>query len=155
MPESKVGFDETAICASVDVNSLYPSIIMLFNLCWSTILLSRAAAEEAAAQGIELRHYHFYGRDYWVVQFTEGDAHMRRGILPTIMEYLINTRKAVKKKLKASRDAVEKELLDVKQAALKVLANSMYGFTGFAKSAMPALTIAAAMTCCVRYRTAA
>lgn len=146
VPESKVGFDETAICASVDVNSLYPSIIMLFNLCWSTILLSRAAAEEAAAQGIELRHYHFYGRDYWVVQFTEGDAHMRRGILPTIMEYLINTRKAVKKKLKASRDAVEKELLDVKQAALKVLANSMYGFTGFAKSAMPALTIAAAIT---------
>lgn len=62
-------------------------------------------------------------------------SHVRHGILPEVLTELLNARKAAKKDLKDASDPIEKAVLNGRQLALKVSANSVYGFTGeFAKT---------------------
>lgn len=146
VPEIVTRFFEFIITASLDVNSLYPSIILFANLCWSTIILCPKELQWAKEQGLDLRRYEFYGVVYHVVQYTKGDPRMEQGVLPQIMHFLTATRKVVKKMMKATEDDQEYVLLNIRQLALKVMANAMYGLLGFAQSALPAMAIAAMVT---------
>lgn len=47
-----------------------------------------------------------------------------------ILEELISARKQAKRELAAATDPFEKAVLDGRQLALKISANSVYGFTG-------------------------
>jgi DNA polymerase delta subunit 1 len=53
-----------------------------------------------------------------------------RGILPMILENLLSERKAAKKEMEKATDPLTVSLLNARQLALKVSANSVYGFTG-------------------------
>lgn len=55
---------------------------------------------------------------------------VKKGILPEILEELLGARKRAKADLKKATDPMQKAVLDGRQLALKVSANSVYGFTG-------------------------
>jgi len=57
-------------------------------------------------------------------------ASKKKGLLPMILEELIRARKQAKKEYSESTDPFERAVLDGRQLALKISANSVYGFTG-------------------------
>lgn len=63
------------------------------------------------------------------------------GILPSILEHLLSTRKKVKDALKIEKDSFKRKVLDGRQLALKITANSVYGFTGAQIGKLPCLEI--------------
>lgn len=66
---------------------------------------------------------------------------MRRGLLPQILEHLLSARKKTKAALKETTDPVLKSVLDGRQLAYKISANSVYGFTGAQVGKLPCLEI--------------
>lgn len=132
--EPKRGFYETPI-ATLDFASLYPSIMMAHNLCYCTLL---SAAEAASMPADD------YERTPTGALFLKNTK--RRGILPMILEDLLAARKRAKNELKAETDPAKKAVLDGRQLALKVSANSVYGFTGATIGKLPCLDISASVT---------
>lgn len=52
------------------------------------------------------------------------------GILPKILQVLLDARKRAKQDMKKAVDPLAKDVLNGRQLALKLIANSLYGFTG-------------------------
>jgi DNA polymerase elongation subunit (family B) len=73
------------------------------------------------------------------------------GIIPLILKNLLSERKATKKEMKKETDKVKKGLLDGKQLALKITANSVYGQCGASTSTIYLKAIAASTTATGRY----
>ena len=69
-----------------------------------------------------------------------------KAILPSILFNLVNSRKEVKNLLKKEKDKFKYSLLDIKQKALKVSANALYGYLGYKNSRFYAKEIAALVT---------
>ena len=59
---------------------------------------------------------------------------------------MIGARKQAKKDLKAATDPFERGVLDGRQLALKISANSVYGFTGAQVGQLPCLPISSSVT---------
>jgi DNA polymerase delta subunit 1 len=134
--EPEKGYYDVPI-ATLDFASLYPSIMMSHNLCYSTLL------QPGQAEALQL--------DKGDVTTTpSGDQfvkpHVRKGILPTILEDLISTRKRAKQALKEAIDPFVRASLDGRQLALKISANSVYGFTGATVGKLPCLEISQSVT---------
>lgn len=124
---------------SIDFNSLYPSIMMAYNICFTTLIpkIYEDDYDDADVNTIEIRPG---------ISFKFVKSHIKRGILPTLVENLVNERKAVRKEIKSLEDYLKNNsdlseeiirqtqltitVLDKRQLALKVSANSMYGFLG-------------------------
>jgi DNA polymerase delta subunit 1 len=70
----------------------------------------------------------------------------RKGILPQILDELLAARKRAKKDMGEATDPMEKAVQNGRQLALKVSANSVYGFTGANVGQLPCLPIAASVT---------
>jgi DNA polymerase alpha subunit A len=68
------------------------------------------------------------------------------GVLPKVIKNLVDRRREVKNILKKERDPVKQKQLDIRQKALKLTANSMYGCLGFSFSRFYARPIAALVT---------
>ncbi|RKP22413.1 hypothetical protein SYNPS1DRAFT_31999 [Syncephalis pseudoplumigaleata] len=119
--EPEKGYYDVPI-ATLDFSSLYPSIMMAHNLCYTTLL----SAGHVQQYGLVL------GEDY--VRTPNGDffvkTKLRKGLLPSILENLLAARKRAKMDLKNETDPFRRAVLDGRQLALKVSANSVYGFTG-------------------------
>uniref|UniRef100_A0A6G1SDH0 DNA polymerase n=1 Tax=Aceria tosichella TaxID=561515 RepID=A0A6G1SDH0_9ACAR len=122
--EPKTGFYESCVLL-MDFNSLYPSIIQEFNICFTTVKVPENS-DEGAAEIV-----------------SESDA---CGILPTQLKQLVQRRKEVKNKLKVCKDPMQSTLLDIEQRALKLTANSMYGCLGFEYSRFYAKHLASLVT---------
>ena len=73
-------------------------------------------------------------------------ASKRRGLLPVILEELLTARKRAKKEMNAETDPFKKAVLNGRQLALKISANSVYGFTGATVGMMPCLEISSSVT---------
>lgn len=110
--EPKKGFYDNFILL-MDFNSLYPSIIQEYNICFTTVERKNTAKEP----------------DY-IPELP--DEASEAGVLPTEIRKLVESRRAVKKLL-ANPDLPEdlKLQYDIRQKALKLTANSMYGCLGF------------------------
>merc|ERR1719245_1059351 len=81
--------------------------------------------------------------------FIKSDV--QKGVLPEILEHLLTERKKVKKLMKGlakenKKDTMLYAVYNGRQLALKISANSVYGFTGATVGALPCLTISAAVT---------
>ncbi|GAA5952659.1 hypothetical protein JCM10213_005216 [Rhodosporidiobolus nylandii] len=135
--EPEQGYYDVPI-ATLDFASLYPSIMQAHNLCYTTLLDARIA------QTLNLRE----GEDY--VRTPNGDlfvmTHKRKGLLPTILEDLLSARKRARAELKNEKDPFKRAVLDGRQLALKVSANSVYGFTGATIGKLPCLPISMSVT---------
>lgn len=66
---------------------------------------------------------------------------VRKGLLPEILENLLAARKKAKSDLKEEKDPFRQKVLDGRQLALKISANSVYGFTGAQVGKLPCLEI--------------
>lgn len=116
----------------MDFNSLYPSIIQEYNIDFTTI--ERHNLQEEGEDGEEKMPE---------VPSTE----MKQGILPRLIATLVNRRKQVKSLMKDKSASAAKQLQwDIKQQALKLTANSMYGCLGFEGSRFYARPLAALTT---------
>ena len=129
--EPKRGFYDRFILL-LDFNSLYPSIIQEYNICFTTVDHARCAAsdEEEAYSRLSL-----------------PDPSEPLGVLPSEIRVLVERRRQVKKLMKGAQG--NKELYmqyDIRQKALKLTANSMYGCLGFPNSRFYAKPLAALVT---------
>jgi DNA polymerase alpha subunit A len=102
----------------MDFNSLYPSIIQEYNICFTTVVRS----DDLDASGEE-------------VVPDPPPSDVGQGILPRLIATLVERRREVKKlfKMKDATDA-QKAGWDIRQLALKLTANSMYGCLGYTRS---------------------
>lgn len=71
---------------------------------------------------------------------------VRKGLLSSILEDLISARKRAKAELKSETDPFKKAVLDGRQLALKISANSVYGFTGATVGKLPCIAISQSVT---------
>lgn len=124
--------------ATLDFASLYPSIIQAHNLCYTT-LLNKTSVEKLGL---------VKGEDYIVT--PNGDmfctSNVRKGLLTQILEELLGARKRAKKELAVETDPFKKAVLNGRQLALKISANSVYGITGATVGKLPCLAIASSTT---------
>ena len=158
--------------ATLDFMSLYPSIILANNFCFSTLVM-------------ETRYEDIDGVDYAVIEF-DGKRYVWAknlpGVIPIMMRNPLGARKAAKKMMaiaakrieeckariasisaqETSQSALEtrielereleraineKAVYNARQQALKISANSIYGFTGALKTGMyPCLAVADSVT---------
>lgn len=123
--------------ATLDFSSLYPSIMMAHNLCYTTLLNKQSIQ---AFKLSEDDYTHTPNGDYFVKE------NKRKGILPTILNELLSARKKAKADLKKETDPFKKDVLNGRQLALKISANSVYGFTGATIGKLPCLAISSSVT---------
>ncbi|AFR94130.2 DNA polymerase delta subunit 1 [Cryptococcus neoformans C23] len=135
--EPSKGFYDVPI-TTLDFASLYPSIMMAHNLCYTT-LLDRGTIERLKL--VEGEDYvHTPNNDFFAT------SKRRKGLLPHILENLLAARKRAKQDLKIEKDPFKRAVLDGRQLALKVSANSVYGFTGATIGKLPCLAISSSVT---------
>merc|ERR1712223_689560 len=135
--EPKRGYYDKPI-ATLDFSSLYPSIMMAHNLCYTTLLKNQHQIE---AFNLEPHQYIKTPSNNMFVKET-----VRKGLLPEILESLLSARKKAKADLKKETDPFKKQVLDGRQLALKISANSVYGFTGAQVGKLPCLEISQSVT---------
>ncbi|XP_024962995.1 DNA polymerase delta catalytic subunit isoform X1 [Cynara cardunculus var. scolymus] len=134
--EARAGFYEKPI-ATLDFASLYPSIMMAYNLCYCTLV----TPEDVRKLNLPPE---------CINKTPSGETfvktNLQKGILPEILEELLAARKRAKADLKEAKDPLVKAVLDGRQLALKVSANSVYGFTGATIGQLPCLEISSSVT---------
>ncbi|AMM53281.1 DNA polymerase domain-containing protein [Pyrococcus kukulkanii] len=92
---------------SLDFRSLYPSIIITHNVSPDT--LNREGCRE---YDVAPEVGHKFCKDF-------------PGFIPSLLKRLLDERQEIKRKMKASKDPIEKKMLDYRQRAIKILANSI------------------------------
>lgn len=146
--EPKRGLYETIVIL-LDFNSLYPSIIQEYNICFSTI--SRGIDTKMMMMMVLPEHQHMILQDK-----DKEEEHMMlepqlppqpQGILPSVLKSLVQKRRLVKQKMKDTMNSSTlNSQLNIEQQALKLTANSMYGCLGFTNSRFYAPEIASLIT---------
>jgi DNA polymerase I len=113
----------------MDFKSMYPSLIRTYNICPTTLLVGESDADS--------------------IQTPTGSRfvkkEVRHGIVPRILENLMSERDKVKKDMKKADGKIRKAL-DMKQLALKVMANAFYGYFGYQRAKIYSVEIASAVT---------
>ncbi len=110
--EPKKGLIEDIVV--FDFRSLYPSVIVTHNIDPTTISPGRCENSPP---------------DFDYCFSTE-----KEGFLPAILGSIITRRIEIKKEMKKTDDEVKTRMLDVQQHALKILANSFYGYMGYPRA---------------------
>ncbi|XP_020261450.1 DNA polymerase alpha catalytic subunit [Asparagus officinalis] len=105
----------------LDFNSLYPSIIQEYNICFTTVDRSM---------------------DDHTPSLPSSKA---VGVLPMLLKHLVDRRRMVKSWMK-SATGLKVQQFDIQQQALKLTANSMYGCLGFSNSRFYAKPLAELIT---------
>ncbi|XP_054590029.2 DNA polymerase zeta catalytic subunit isoform X1 [Nothobranchius furzeri] len=136
----------------LDFQSLYPSIIIAYNYCFSTCLGhvdSLGTLDEFKFGCTSLRVppelLHRLRNDITVspggVAFVKSSV--RKGVLPRMLEEILGTRIMVKNSMKSyKQDKALMKLLHVRQLGLKLIANVTFGYTSASYSGrMPSVEV--------------
>ena len=118
----------------LDFKSLYPSLIITYNLSPDTLI-----TEESPELKDDEKHTSPLD-DVFV------DSKVHKGIIPRILEGLLEARANVKKMMREAKTDDEKAILDARQSALKILLNSFYGYTGYLKARLYVMAVAGGVT---------
>ncbi|VVB88392.1 DNA polymerase [uncultured archaeon] len=113
----------------LDYKSLYPTIMMAHNLCYTTVVVKDRPDDVIKAPS---------GGEF-------ASRKVVKGIMPAILEELLNSRQATREKMKSANEE-DYRVLDATQLALKILLNSFYGYSGYARARLYSLTLASAVT---------
>ena len=133
----------------LDFNSLYPSIIQEFNICFTTLNLKKEDMKKESESVEDMDEL-----DATAVASKPLVAPGRsclEGVLPRVLRRLIEQRRNVKKELKQERakhgrETLRVQQLDTRQLAIKLTANSLYGCLGFEGSRFYARPLAELVT---------
>jgi DNA polymerase elongation subunit (family B) len=113
-----------------DFKSLYPSIMIAYNICYSTLVFDE-------------EYMNLPGVDYIFVSINPSETvaiACVKGLIPKLLVLLLESRGKVKKQMKTEKDKFKKSILDKEQNSIKILCNAVYGFCGAGgKSAMLAV----------------
>jgi DNA polymerase delta subunit 1 len=144
--EPTPGFYKDSV-STLDFESLYPSIMIHFNLCPSVYvktsdLVGLLKHNTSDDEPIETRFvveshtidhailtdaskevYNEFKKDYGFVKTVQG-------VIPRLLQHLLKARKVAKKAMNAATDDFERSVQNGRQLALKVSCNSVYGFFG-------------------------
>lgn len=133
----------------LDFNSLYPSLIQEFNICFTTV--RRAGGCEVFGEGEDPEApsevpppERLICKACSLSGYPAPCAH--RCVLPRVIKNLVDSRRQVKQLMKSERDPANLAQLEIRQKALKLTANSMYGCLGFAYSRFYAQPLAELVT---------
>lgn len=132
--EPQVGLHTNCI-VYLDFHAMYPSIFIAYNICPTTLMLSKENIETTRTPNN--------------IEFAS--AKTKQGIIPRIVKNLIEDRNRVKNQMKQARTESERRELNAKQYALKIMANAFYGYTGYVRARLYLLDIANAITSCGRF----
>ena len=153
-----------------DFSSLYPSIMIAYNIDYSTFVPIDSDIPDSDCHIIEFEDH--VGCEHDKTKRKSKPAHIlcsknrfrylktHKGILPTLVQDLLTARKKTKSEMKSIEakiemcvDLIEKEnykvllnILDKRQLAYKVSANSAYGATGVTKGYLGFMENAASVT---------
>ncbi len=170
--EPKAGFYEDPVVV-LDFQSLYPSMMIAYNLCFSTILgrLMPGAREGKTIGKLGVLDMYPEERTIQTVSgFSEQQlansifvapngalfihSRIREGVLPTILREVLAARLMVKRAVvdaKKEGKYVAARNLNAKQLALKLIANVTYGYTAASFTGrMPMAELADAIVHCGR-----
>ncbi|MCK4634702.1 MAG: hypothetical protein KAT37_02400 [Candidatus Aenigmarchaeota archaeon] len=128
--EPQAGLHTDGYILVLDFKSLYPSIIRTYNICPTTLL------QKDLKTG--------YNESPVGTKFVKSDV--KKGILPHVLEKLINQRSNVKKKMFKEKNLDKKRTLYAEQWALKILANAFYGYTGYLRAKTYVMEVANTIT---------
>jgi len=149
LPPLRGKYDDVVLC--VDFASLYPSIMRAMNMSYETLVSNETIAERGWVEGVDVRTVPDYidGDRLQIVHNPSNcsfvTSRVREGLLPQILREVLSERSAVKALMKESTDGM-RAVLNGKQLALKVVANSIYGFTGASVGFLPEPRIASSVT---------
>ncbi|XP_047064420.1 DNA polymerase zeta catalytic subunit-like [Lolium rigidum] len=155
-PESAFYSDPVLV---LDFQSLYPSMIIAYNLCYSTCL-GKVFPSKSSVLGVSS-----YSADAQTIADLKNQLlltpngvlfvqpEVRKGVVPRLLEEILSTRIMVKhamKKLAPSQKVLQK-ILNARQLALKLIANVTYGYTAAGFSGrMPCAELADSIVQCGR-----
>uniref|UniRef100_A0ACD5WNY5 Uncharacterized protein n=1 Tax=Avena sativa TaxID=4498 RepID=A0ACD5WNY5_AVESA len=155
-PESAFYSDPVLV---LDFQSLYPSMIIAYNLCYSTCL-GKVFPSKSSVLGVCS-----YSADQHTIADLKNQLlltpngvlfvqpEVRKGVVPRLLEEILSTRIMVKqamKKLAPSQKVLQK-ILNARQLALKLIANVTYGYTAAGFSGrMPCAELADSIVQCGR-----
>ena len=163
--EPTTGFYKDAV-SCLDFASLYPSIMRALNMSYETLVSEETVkwmgwkelqGKEEAVGVRTIPDYDYTNMKLTTVMNRKNpifvSASTRKGLLPEILESVLHERKVVKKMMKALNDPSCNmyKVYDGRQLGLKVVANSIYGFTGAIHGFLPEKRIASSVTKYGRY----
>ena len=133
------GLHENVMCW--DFSSLYPTIIMAYNIDYTTLVHStfedkvpdeicniieftqeEEVTTEKEEPEIVTKKYRF--------KYLNADKTGIKGLLPQLEQKLVASRRAVRNMLKTEKDPIMRIVYNQRQLAIKVVCNSFYGFLG-------------------------
>ncbi|KAK0417716.1 hypothetical protein QR680_013168 [Steinernema hermaphroditum] len=159
-PESGIYRDPVLV---LDFQSLYPSIAIAYNYCFTTCLgkvdrIAHCHEEGTRQMDLGACRYSFPWEEAETLSNAK-ELHVtpvggvfvkkseRRGLLPVMLQEILNTRVMVKKMAKKyTHNKRLQRILDARQLALKLVANVTYGYTAANWSGrMPCVEVADAI----------
>ncbi|KAJ1380912.1 Ribonuclease H-like superfamily [Sesbania bispinosa] len=155
-PESGFYSDPVVV---LDFQSLYPSMIIAYNLCFCTCL-GKVVASKANTLGVSS-----FSPEQHVLQDLKDQIllspngvmfvppKVRRGVLPRLLDEILSTRIMVKQAMKklAPSEQVLQRIFNARQLALKLISNVTYGYTAAGFSGrMPCAELADSIVQCGR-----
>ena len=152
-----------------DFKSLYPTLIIAYNIDYSTLVKDNDSIPDEMCHVIEWSEHidctHCVKYDPSSKQFACQDYKYKflkepKGILPTIIQNLLDARKKTREQMKTLKQEAELEtdshrkqsiltfigVLNKRQLSFKVAANSMYGALGVKRGYLPCMPAAMSIT---------
>lgn len=138
---------------TLDFNSMYPNIIRAYNLCYTTYIpmcpedMKHMCFALHCTKDKEDSKSKRKGKNQAATYYFLKPE-FKKGLLPVLLTKLINQRNMVKKLMNVEKDPQTKDVYDKRQNALKISANSLFGFLGITGDSgkLPLIEIARVVT---------
>ena len=123
--------------STLDFESLYPSIMVHFNLCPSVFLGANIDTAKVPSELVVETHTikHSILKDFKEDTYNDFENTYSfvknvQGVIPRLLQHLLAARKIAKRAMNSAPDEFERSVQNSRQLALKTSCNSVYGFFG-------------------------